>query len=189
MTKSLKKMVLVPIEEWEQIQDKSSELQNLTPKKIVTVNQNMNFHPMKETEKMEETKKEMKKKIQINSLPEKKQIHPLQKHKQIGEGEIFKKGKRSNALLRFLQKKKNITWDKKGQIKFEGIRIPNSHITKLIIHATSQDNSNPTGLNAFYRALYELHVPDKLIKNNMGIKILNDLKKNHNKWRPPGKMS
>ena len=119
----------------------------------------------------------------MNLSPEKQKI------KQIGKGIIFEKGKRAHALLRFLQKKKNVTWDKKGQIKFEGNRILNSHITKLITHATTQDNSNPIGMIDFYNLLNELKVPEKLIKNNKGKDIMSNIKKNHNKWRPPGKIN
>ena len=74
---------------------------------------------------------------------------------------------RATALLSRLKAKPGvITWDKTGQVKFEGEIIPNSNISDLVSDAMrSRRNFNPMGSKEFCEVLNKLNVPKDLARN------------------------
>ena len=96
----------------------------------------------------------------------------------------------AESLLWYMRKTKEISYDRKGQLKYRGKVIPDSNITELLIHAIKpKGNNNLKGLHQFYDGLALLNLPKSIIRNVEGRSFM----KNHRnlkdyEWRPPGKL-
>ena len=78
-----------------------------------------------------------------------------------------------NLLIVFINNnKKSIQWNSKGEFYYQNKKVPNSNIGKLIKHAVSDSKSQPTGVTKFYKMLAVLGIPEYLILNKKGKKIL-----------------
>lgn len=73
----------------------------------------------------------------------------------------------AHTFLKYLDDKKIIKWDEKGQIIDQsGIPIANSHIVDLVEDAVRRTKKNaPAGTISFYRELKQHNVPKSFIKN------------------------
>jgi len=72
---------------------------------------------------------------------------------------------RALALLMFITRK-GIDWDDEGQIRYEGVEIPQTHIVDLIRDASVPTSKwVPRGATEFYQLLSKVKVPQTLIGN------------------------
>ena len=205
--KFLQKYVLVPKEEWEKI---NPHLKN--QKQLDIVREKNNTHPQKVVKKNSQVKKNLQVKNQIqNAVQVGKNLQKnLQKEKKILKKiskkvnqkknkslksfiDNIKKEKKEyvNLLIIFINNnKKSIKWNSKGEFYYKNEKVLNSNIGKLIKHAVNDSKSQPTGMTKFYKLLAVLGVPQYLIINKKGKKIIdNYLKEKKYTWRPPGNLS
>ena len=74
-----------------------------------------------------------------------------------------------------------------GEIVHNGKTIHYSNILELITHAVQNDSSSPKGMKYFYKTLKKNNIPERLILNKIGRKIMNvSLIDETSSWRPPG---
>ena len=153
--KNVQKLVLVPIEKWKQIGDKSP----------------MNEISVKTTPLMN---------LQVH----RKVISQLKVNNQEGSGKIEKlnstqmflylspkKRSKGSLLLHYLENSENIQWKKNGEVYKQKV-IPNSNIITLITHAIQKNKSKPVGMKSFYKILAKANIPSKLISNREGRHIM-----------------
>lgn len=95
-----------------------------------------------------------------------------------------------NSLYLFIKKNKDFKWNKKGEIIYKNRKIIFSNIGILLKHAITNKKSSPKGMKEFYKILTYIGVPNFLVSNETGKKIMQNLlnEKNENIWRPPGKL-
>ena len=77
-------------------------------------------------------------------------------------------------------------WDNDGTFRYKGRIIPNSNILHLVLHALlKRVKAKPPGMNRFYLGLKDVNVPEYLVANETGKKIIlgNDI---NGKGKPPG---
>ena len=76
---------------------------------------------------------------------------------------------RATAILQRLKTKPDIiTWDDSGQVKLDGVIIPQSNISDLISDAVrGRKNFNPTGSREFFRVLSKINIPRDLVRNDV----------------------
>ena len=76
---------------------------------------------------------------------------------------------RAKAILQRLRTQPSIiSWDGSGQVKLEGVTIPQSNITDLISDAVrGRKNFNPKGSKEFFRVLSKINIPRDLVRNDM----------------------
>ena len=97
------------------------------------------------------------------------------------------KRERALSLLRYINNSKVISWNDKWSLVYNGKVLHNSNIQKLISHAVQNSNEKPEGMKTFYKALSEINVPNIIVKNYKGKKIMEKyIKKKDDKFRPPG---
>ena len=175
--KHIQKLVLVPIEKWEEIGDKSIV-------KEVSV----------KTAPLMSPQVPLKAISQMNTLKVKNQ-QGLGKIKKSNKSQMFlylplKKRSKGLLLLHYLEKSENIKWNKTGELLYKGKMIPNSNVIELITHAIQNDKSNPIGMKTFYKILAKANIPIKLIMNKEGRHIMKKtLDEKNNIWRPPGQLN
>lgn len=175
----MQKMVMVPIQEWEQIRNKNSR----EIKQTVTV-----AAPQKET--LPTLEKENFSSIQKNVTPQKKK----KKKKYFQENEInhsndtnvkkrsvknlavrkhhvnidkFKKKKiKTKAILlyKYLKEKSQLQWNKKGEILFHQNPIKGSNIVELVNDALKTNSNRPQGYEIFYKQLKKTEIPKYLLQ-------------------------
>lgn len=183
MLNHVRKLVLIPLEEWEKIKDK-----NMKEMKQVVVSlpaqEKVNTSPMSPTVKKSQSgrgniyqtqKVMMKNNSAVNQMF--KDLSPAKKH-------------RASSLLRYIRKSKKIDWNSKLELKINGKILPKTNITYLINHAIHQQQKfKPKGIKIFYRALAQLNIPKFIIVNKEGYNIMKKVRNEKNLiWRPPGKL-
>ena len=96
-----------------------------------------------------------------------------------------------NLLILFINNnKENIKWNSKGEFYYKNEKVLNSNIGKLIKHAVNDSKSQPVGMKKFYKLLAVLGVPQYLILNKKGKKIIDSyFKEKKYSWKPPGKLN
>ena len=184
MLKNVRKLVLIPLEEWEKVKEKN-------------------------TKEMKQVK--VSGQVQEKVTPVQETVIPIPKEvniqsKQIGKGvtlqnlkkvEIHKmltnlnpvKQKRARLLLNYLNKDKNIKWNSKLEIVINGKLKKSSNIVNLIKHAISHKKSEIKGLHFFYNALALLNIPKFVVVNKKGNNIMKRFRDKQNPiFRPPGKL-
>ena len=74
---------------------------------------------------------------------------------------------RAEALLAHLKERGDvITWDDMGQVLVDGVLIPKSNISDLVLDAMrSRKHFNPVGVREFYYVLNKINVPKDLVRN------------------------
>ena len=74
---------------------------------------------------------------------------------------------RAEALLAHLKERGDvITWDDMGQVLLDGVLIPKSNISDLVLDAMrSRKHFNPVGVREFYNVLNKINVPKDLVRN------------------------
>ena len=74
---------------------------------------------------------------------------------------------RAEALLTHLKERGDvITWDDMGQVLLDGVLIPKSNISDLVLDAMrSRKHFNPVGVREFYNVLNKINVPKDLVRN------------------------
>ena len=182
MLNHVRKLALVPLEEWEKIKDK-----NMKEMKQVIVSlpaqEKVNISQMNPTVKniqsgkgtINQTQKVMmKNNSNINQML--KDLKPVKKH-------------RALSLLRYVRKSKNMDWNSKLELKLNGKVLPKTNIGVLITHAIQHQKLKPNGMEIFYRALAKLNIPKFIIVNKKGRNIIKKVRNEKNlSWRPPGKL-
>ena len=75
---------------------------------------------------------------------------------------------RASALLNRLKARPDIiSWDKTGQVRIDGVTIPQSNISDLVSDAMrARKNFNPNGSREFFRALSKINIPKDLVRND-----------------------
>lgn len=68
------------------------------------------------------------------------------------------------AIVRHISNSDILQWNDKGEIIYQGQRVPHSHITDLLRDSQREyKDQNLTGITEFYQALAELNIPEGLI--------------------------
>ena len=178
------KLVLVPLEEWEKVKGKNKDdmyqqvtvsppaLPNQTPQQNLnkvdpSMVTNLNTR-MKSQKGMGKLNLKMKLENKLRALSPSKRERAL-------------------SLLRYINNSKVISWNDKWSLVYNGKVLHNSNIQKLISHAVQNSNEKPEGMKTFYKALSEINVPNIIVKNYKGKKIMEKyIKKKDDKFRPPG---
>ena len=71
---------------------------------------------------------------------------------------------RVRALLSHITNNGRLTWNKQGEIHYEGQNIPGSHITDLVKDSQYKyKHFHPVGHDVFYRALKDMNIPTGLL--------------------------
>ena len=175
--KHIQKLVLVPIEKWEEIGDKSV-VKEVSVKTVPLMNPQV--HP--------------KAISQMTTLKVKNQ-QGLGKIEKSNPSQMFlylspKKRSKGSLLLHYLENSENIEWKKSGELMYKGKVIPKSNVIKLITHAIQNDKSKPNGMKTFYKILAKANIPTKLIMNKEGRHIMKKtLDQKNDIWRPPGRLN
>ena len=75
---------------------------------------------------------------------------------------------RATTILNRLKTRPDvISWDGVGQVKIDGVNVPQSNISDLISDGVRQrKNFNPTGSKEFFRALLKISMPKDLVRND-----------------------
>ena len=95
-----------------------------------------------------------------------------------------------NLISIFLNNRKEIKWNAKGEFYYKNEKIAKSNIGKLIKHVVSDSKSHPVGMRKFYKALAILGIPKYLVLNKKGKEIIEKyLKDKKHIWRPPGNLN
>ena len=85
------------------------------------------------------------------------------------------------ALLSHVTNDGRLTWNRQGEICYEGQTIPGSHITDLVKDSQYKyKHFNPTGYHIFYTALKDMNIPKGLIGHRERVDI------SQAKKTPPG---
>ena len=141
--KHVQKLVLVPIEKWEDIQKKIEDI-NINPVKedlITSQKPQVNQEPLKVNTVMSP--------IQVKSqkgLGKKKQKNQIFLHLSP------KKRYRGSSLLQHLEKIDTFKWNKNREIIYKERTITNSNIMKLITHAIQHSSKKePIGMKIITR--------------------------------------
>ena len=167
--KNIQKLVLVPIEKWEKLGIKE-------PVKEVSVKtlplKDQSFQKKAISQVKNQQGQGIQKKIIIP--PKFPQLSLIKKNKEV-------------ELLKLLRKNDNIKLNKKGEICYKGKLLKKSNVYDLINHAIHTNKSHPTHMKNFYKILAKILIPNKLIKNKEGSKIMNkEIHHIDTRWRPPG---
>lgn len=76
-------------------------------------------------------------------------------------------------LLKLLKESDKIGYNELMEMVYENKPVKHSNIVTLIEHALSRYNSShPKGIRRFYKLLNEIGVPNTLVKNKMGRKLM-----------------
>ena len=167
--KNIQKLVLVPIEKWEKLGLKEP-VKEVLVKTVHLKDQSFQKKAISQV------------KNQQGQGIQKKMIIP-QKFPQLS---LIKRNK-GLELLKLLRKNDNIKLNKKGEICYKGKLLKKSNVYDLINHAIHINKNTPIHMRAFYKILAKILIPNKLIKNKEGRRLMN--KEIHDidvRWRPPG---
>ena len=180
----MKKLALVPLEEWEKIRGKTGK--EVTQ---VSVSQAVN-QPMNQV--VNQAQKTVTQKTPKDSVKQMKISNPVKTTLPLDQMiQALSPTKRTkvNSLIHQIQKRNIFTWNNDGEIMYEDKVIKGSDITKLLLHAISRNESKPKGFKTFYQKLSTLNLPRRIIANHMGKKIIKKYKtKRDDAWRPPGEL-
>ena len=158
MLNHVRKLVLIPLEEWEKIKDK-----NMKEMKQVVVSL-----PVQKKVNTSLMNRKMKKKEHQDQKGKGKGKGKIHKNQKVSVKEMLKsftplKKNRALSLLRYIEKSRNINWNSRFELKIEDKVVPKSNIKKLIEHAIGKRSSKPVGMKMFYKSLVSLNIP-KFIK-------------------------
>ena len=180
MLNHVRKLVLIPLEEWEKIKDKNmKEMKQVVvslpvQKKVNTSLMNRKMKKKEHQDQKGKGKIHWNQKVSVKEML--KSFTPLKKN-------------RALSLLRYIEKSKNINWNSRFELKIEDKVVPKSNIKKLIEHAIGKRSSKPVGMKMFYKSLVSLNIPKFIIVNKVGRKIMKKVRSDKNVlWRPPGKL-
>lgn len=164
----VKKLVLVPVEEWEKVEKQSSR-----KIKVETVEV-----PVGAAEKMSKSGQKLEKKTPMTLLQirnPKAKGHPAMKRDVTWIIEKLPKKYQSKgfSLLRYVIRSPHMGWSDDGTFKYKGKLITDSYILHLVLHALLKKvKAKPPGMKKFYLGLKDINVPDYLVANLMGKQIL-----------------
>lgn len=178
MLNRVRKLVLIPLEEWEKIKDKNmKEMKQVVVTLPVQKKVNTSLMNQEMKEKKHQNQKGKGKTEQKVSMKDMlKSLTPSKKN-------------RALSLLRYIKKSKIINWNSKFELKIEDKLVPKSNMYILIKHAIGNRLSEPVGMKMFYKALVPLNIPKFIIVNKIGRKIMKKVRTDKNVlWRPPGKL-
>ena len=125
----------------------------------------------------------MTQKLKRQKMKEKKQIEWII--------EALPKKYRAKAfsLLRYITRNYKMKWDSNGLFKYKNKPIPNSNILHLVLHALLPNiTDKPPGMVEFYTGLTEANVPEYLVKNKLGRKIITGMGEDLD-WGPTGNLA
>ena len=85
---------------------------------------------------------------------------------------------RARQLVKKLKENKDlITWDDKAQLVYEGKPIPGSNVVDLVNDALRhRKNFNPHGWRLFAKALSDVNIPERIVRNENRLKTIRDYK-------------
>ena len=177
--KNVQKLVLVPMERWEKIGD------NIPVKQVsvTSVTQKNVSHPTNPTSQV------MKAKLKV------KNQKGLGKQQVMKKTQMFhfltqEKRKKATKLFEYLTRNKIFVVNKDGELIVKGQTLQGSNVIELITHAVQDTPHKPVGINYFYQTLKKNKIPERLISNKIGRKIMNKpLFDQTSKWRPPGHLN
>ena len=93
-------------------------------------------------------------------------------------------------LPEYLTRNKIFILNKDGELIIKGQTLQGSNVIELITHAVQNTPHKPVGINHFYQTLKKNKIPERLILNKIGRKIMNKpLFDQTSKWRPPGHLN
>ena len=212
--KYVQKYILIPKEEWENINPQMKNAKHLNiPKREKNISHQkvVKSHPLQNSQvkkniykpvqeivqvgkNLQKKKNVQKKKTVVKTVKQKKTLQTMKINKNLHsfiKNITSEKKDYINLIVVFLNNnKKNIKWNSKGEFYYKNEKIKNSNIGKLIEHVVSNSRSNPIGMTKFYRILASLGIPKYLVINKKGKEIIEKfLKKTDSKWRPPGKIN
>lgn len=85
---------------------------------------------------------------------------------------------RARKLIHLLRNSNRIRYNRKMEVLIDGERIANSNIIQLVEHAVSTKNTNKlVGVKRFYNLLFELGIPNTLVKNQWGKNLVQKKRK------------
>ena len=169
--KNIQKLVLVPIEKWEKLGIKES-VKEVSVKTV----------PLKDQSIQKKAISRVKNQQGQGML--KKMMIPQTFHQS-----SLTKSKKGLELLKILRKNANIKINKKGEICYKGKLLKKSNVYELINHAIHTHKNPPIHMKSFYKILAKIMIPNKLIKNKEGKKVMNkEIHDTDSAWRPPGRL-
>ena len=85
---------------------------------------------------------------------------------------------RARQLVKKLKENKDlITWDDKAQLVYEGKPIPASNVVDLVNDALRhRKNFNPHDWKLFAKALSDINIPERIVRNENRLKTIRDCK-------------
>ena len=87
--------------------------------------------------------------------------------------------KRAKKLLALLRKSNKVAYNKQMEFVYKGNVIKHSNVISLIQHALDENNKRKLkGMKRFYTMLYNIGIPNTLIKNKWGLSKVKHSKKN-----------
>ena len=169
--KNIQKLMLVPIEKWEKLGIKES-VKEVSVKTV----------PLKDQSIQKKAISRVKNQQGRGML--KKMMIPQTFHQS-----SLTKSKKGLELLKILRKNANIKINKKGEICYKGKLFKKSNVYELINHAIHTHKNPPIHMKSFYKILAKITIPNKLIKNKEGKKVMNkEIHDTDSAWRPPGRL-
>lgn len=88
---------------------------------------------------------------------------------------------RAFSLLRYIAKNYDMKWDKNGVFIYKNKLIPQSNILHLVLHALLKKiKDKPPGMIQFYEGLQKINIPENLVKNIDGRRIIQGYVKDEN---------
>ena len=162
--KLMQKLVLVPIEKWEELKTKNIPVREVSVNQVQTA---ASLSPVTH-------QKGLGKIHQVQNFPKKEKL--TQK---------LLKRQRVKYLFNKFRKGKKLRFNKQNEVFYKGKKLDNVKVSELISHALNKKvEINPKGMKIFYKVLSEMSLPKSLIQNDDGQKLI----QNYLKWRPPGKI-
>lgn len=75
-----------------------------------------------------------------------------------------RKKKKDLILYKYLKKKSQLEWNKKGEILFNQNPIKGSNIVELVNDALKTNSQKPKGYKFFYKQMKKINIPKRLLK-------------------------
>ena len=196
----MKKMILVPFEEWKKMNVSKIEKEKMKPSE--KLNQQEKLPEMKKisVEKIPLTmnpispqpvKKKILKKKKISLQKNHQAVKMKNKMSPVNNVKMLKVMKKipsdlkikAKSLLLFFKDIKIIDWNSNGEIYVNSKIINKSNIIKFIKHALTNNKEKPIGYKKIYGAIKNFKIPSFLNENNFKKYTQ---KTETNEWRPLG---
>ena len=174
--KYVQKLVLIPVERWEKIED-NIPVKEVLVKSVSQTNVSQVPHQKKKTHTSQMKGVKNQEGLGTDVFQKETLFHFL----------IPKKRVKALKLFKYLLKYKIFELNEDGEIIQKGKTIHGSNIVELITHAVQNVSSIPVGMKYFYTTLKKKNIPEKYISNKKGRKIMNkSFTDESSSWRPPG---